>query len=61
MEWGRAEDRGKVASDRARVAWAVPLRGALPAPAGVRNAGIANRMNAEFPAFSGNARSAGPR
>ena len=38
---------------RVEVAWAVPLRGALSAPACVRNAGIANRMNAAFPAFSG--------
>ena len=43
--------------DRGGVAWAVLLRGALPPPACVRNAGIVNRMNGEGPAYRSSARS----
>ena len=61
VEWDQAVDRGKAGADRAEVAWAVPLRGALEAPACVRNAGIVNRMNVECPAYRSSARSAAPR
>ena len=53
--WGQAVGRGKAGADRAEVTWAVPLRGALEAPAYVRNAGIVNRMNAEFLVCKNNA------
>ena len=51
-------DKGKAGADRAEVTWAVPLRGALEAPAYVRNAGIVNRMNVECPAYRSSVRSA---
>jgi len=57
---GWAEERGKVTLGRAEVAWEVPSREALSAPACVRNAGIANRMNAERPAHRRSARSVEP-
>jgi hypothetical protein len=61
MERGKEADGGKVKSDTGEVAWAVPLQRGLAAPAGVQNAGIANRMNAERPAHRNSARSAALR
>ena len=57
-EWDQAVGRGKAGADRAEVAWAVPLRGALEALAYVRNAGIVNRMSLECLACRSSVRSA---
>ena len=61
VEWDQAVDRDKAGADRAEVAWAVPLRGALEGPACVRNAGIMNHMSVEYPAYRGCVRSAARR
>jgi len=58
VEWDQAVDRGTAGADRAEVAWAVLLRGALEALAYVRNAGIVNRMSLECLAYRSSVRSA---
>jgi len=60
-EWDRVEDGDKGEAARDEAAWAVPLRGAPEAPVCVRNAGIANRTNWEYPAYRSRARNAARR
>lgn len=58
---GRVEDRARVRADRVADALAVLLLEAQQAPACVRNAGIANRMNAECRVCRSSVRSAALR
>ena len=60
-EWERAAEWGKVREAENPAVWADPARQDLQAPVYARSAGTRNRINAEFPAWIGNARTAGPR
>jgi hypothetical protein len=59
-EWARAGEWGKIREAENLAVWADPVRQDTQAPAYARSAGTRNRINAEFPAWSGNVPSAGP-
>jgi len=57
-EWDQAAGRGKVEVAEDLAAWADPTQRDQSAVACARSAGKGNHINADFPALSGNARSA---
>jgi hypothetical protein len=60
-EWEQVAEWGKVGEAENPAVWADPARQARQATAYARSAGTKNRINAEFPAWSGNVPSAGLR
>jgi len=60
-EWERAAEWDKVREAENPAVWADPAQQGQQATVCARSAGKENHINADFPALSGNARSAGPQ